>query len=202
MFLSVRYFVWHNLTEFLLSRCSIHISHLTCWPTVIFYVFPHETGGVMRGGNCFEGGKHKQADRWGVLHVSMWNVIKLFVLLMSPWQGPEWRFIITQFTSLPEHYLAQVISNYWNLLNIITCRPKYKKFLIVAPTQPVNTQLWREYVARLRSFQQLFLTGGSLGSCVCDYYLIRWLELLTSPDWTLNTNKHWASGQGGTRLRY
>lgn len=104
-------------------------------------------------------------------HIWIWNVIKVFVLLLTAVSGAaevmhHYNSIYSQsdFTWPGKWYLITGI-----LLNNITWRPKYKKFLIVAPTQSGNTHLWLEYVARLWSFQQLFRAPG------CAWIVCVWL---------------------------
>ena len=106
------------------------------------------------------------------LHIWILNVIKVFVLLLTAVSGAaqvmhHYNSIYSQsdFTWQVKWYLITGI-----LLNNITWRPKYKKFLIVAPTQSGNTHLWVEYVARLWSFQQLFRACGSVW-IVCVWLL-------------------------------
>ena len=105
----------------------------------------------------------------------IWNVIKVFVLLLTAVSGAA--ELMHHYNSIysQSDFTWQSWPGKWYLIteilwNKITWRPKYKKFLIVAPTQSGNTHLWVEYVARLWSFQQLFRACGSVW-IVCVWLL-------------------------------
>ena len=132
----------------------------------------------LRERNCYEREKYDDRLRLQVAlgweHIWIWNVIKVFVLLLTAVSGAA--RVMHHYNSIysQSDFTWQSGPGKWYLIteilwNKITWRPKYKKFLIVAPTQLGNTHLWVEYVARLWSFQQLFRASG------CVWIVCVWL---------------------------